>query len=156
MVCQFFVYLVEFPSEVTWSWNFVCRELVFTDCILLLVIGLFRLSVFSWCDFVRLYVSRRASPQLRGKTPACSAGGAGDTGSVPALGRSPGGGNGNLLQYSCLENPMDRGAWWATVHRVTKSQTWLKQLTIAKHTACVSRNLSISCMLSILLVYNCT
>ena len=47
MVCQFFVCLVEFPSEVTWSWSFVSRELVFTDCILLLVIGLFRLSVFS-------------------------------------------------------------------------------------------------------------
>ena len=43
-----------------------------------------------------------------------------DTGSVPGLGRSPGGGNGNSLQYSCLGNPMDRGAWWATVHGVTK------------------------------------
>ena len=46
-------------------------------------------------------------------------------GSIPKLGRSPGGGSGNPLQYSCLENPMDRGAWWATVHRVAKSQTWL-------------------------------
>ena len=44
-----------------------------------------------------------------------------DTGSIPGLGRSPGGGNGNLLQYSCLENPMDREAWWAIVHGVTKS-----------------------------------
>ena len=43
--------------------------------------------------------------------------------SVPGLGRSPGEGNGNPLQYSCLENPIDRGAWWATVHEVTKSQT---------------------------------
>ena len=41
---------------------------------------------------------------------------------IPGLGRSPGGGNSNLLQYSCLESPMDRGAWWATVHGVTKSQ----------------------------------
>ena len=41
------------------------------------------------------------------------------------VGRSPEGGNGNPLQYSCLENPMDRGAWWATLHGVTKSQTWL-------------------------------
>ena len=41
-----------------------------------------------------------------------------DMGSVPGSGRSPGGGNGNPLQYSCLENPVDRGAWWATVHRV--------------------------------------
>ena len=46
-----------------------------------------------------------------------------DTGLIPRLGRSLGGGHGNPLQYSCLENPMDRGAWWATVHRVTKSQT---------------------------------
>jgi len=46
-------------------------------------------------------------------------------GSVPGLGRSPGGGHGNPLQYSCLENPMDRGAWQATVHEVTKSWTRL-------------------------------
>ena len=46
-----------------------------------------------------------------------------DTGSIPALGRSPGGGHGNSLQYSFLENPLDRGAWQATVHRVTKSRT---------------------------------
>ena len=42
---------------------------------------------------------------------------------ILGLGKSPGGGHGNSLQYSCLENPKDRGAWWATVHRVTKSQT---------------------------------
>ena len=53
---------------------------------------------------------------------ACSAG---DLGSIPGLGRSSGGGNGNPLQYSSLENPMDRGAWWALVHGVTKSQTGL-------------------------------
>ena len=46
-----------------------------------------------------------------------------DTGSIPALGRSPGGGHGNSLQYSFLENPMDRGAWQVTVHRVTKRRT---------------------------------
>ena len=46
-----------------------------------------------------------------------------DTGSIPGLGRSPGDGNGNSLQYSCLENSMDRGAWRAIVHGVTKSQT---------------------------------
>ena len=44
-----------------------------------------------------------------------------DPGSIPGLGRSPRGGHGNPLQYSCLENPMDRGAWWATVHGVTES-----------------------------------
>ena len=46
-----------------------------------------------------------------------------DLGSIPGLGRFPGVGNGNPLQYSCLENAMDRGAWWATVHRVAESQT---------------------------------
>ena len=50
---------------------------------------------------------------------------AGDAGLIPRLGRSPGEGDGNLLQYSSLENPMDRGAWWATVHGVAKSQTQL-------------------------------
>ena len=53
----------------------------------------------------------------------------GDTGLIPGLGRSPGGGNGNPLQYSCWDNPTDRGAWWATVHRVTKSWTRLKRLS---------------------------
>ena len=47
---------------------------------------------------------------------------AGDTGSIPGSGRSPGGGNGSPLQYSCLENPMDRGGWWATVHEVAKTE----------------------------------
>ena len=51
-----------------------------------------------------------------------------DPASVPGLGRSPAGGYSNPLQYSYLENPMDRGAWWDAVHRVAKSQTWLKQL----------------------------
>ena len=57
-----------------------------------------------------------------GKESACNAG---DPGSVPGSGRSTGEGNGNLLQYSCMENPMDRGAWWATVHAVAKSWTRL-------------------------------
>ena len=51
-------------------------------------------------------------------------------GSIPGSGRYPGGRNGNPLQYSCLENPMDRGAWWAIVHRVTNSRTQLKQLSM--------------------------
>ena len=55
---------------------------------------------------------------------------AGDKGSITGLGRSPGGGLGNPLQYSCLENPMDRGAWWPTVHGVTDSWTQLKQLSM--------------------------
>ena len=58
---------------------------------------------------------------------------AGDMGSVPGSGRSPGGGNGNPLQYSYLENPMDREAWQATVHRVPKNQTQLKQPSTRMH-----------------------
>ena len=52
-----------------------------------------------------------------------------DMGLIPGLGRSPGGGHGNPLQDSCLENPMDRGAWWATVYGGAKSQTRLKRLS---------------------------
>ena len=59
---------------------------------------------------------------LDGKESPCNAG---DLGSIPGLGRSPGGGHGNPLQYSCLENPMGRGAWWVTVHGVTNSPTRL-------------------------------
>ena len=54
------------------------------------------------------------------KASACNTG---ELGSIPGLGRSPGEGNGNPLQYSCLENPMDRGAWWAILHGVAKSRT---------------------------------
>ena len=57
------------------------------------------------------------------KIPPANAGDAGDEGSMPGLGRSPGGGNGNPLQYSCLENSMDQRAWRAAVHEVGKSQT---------------------------------
>ena len=55
---------------------------------------------------------------------------AGDPHLVSGLGKSPGGGHGNPLQYSCLENPMDRGAWWATAHGVTQSWKRLKQLSM--------------------------
>ena len=61
-----------------------------------------------------------------GNESACNAG---DLGSIPGLGRSPREGNGNPLQYSCLENPMDGGAWRVTVYRVAKSWTWLSDLT---------------------------
>ena len=60
-----------------------------------------------------------------GRESACNAG---DLGSIPGLGRSPGEGNGNPLQYSCLENPMDRGGWRAAVHGVAKSRTSLSTL----------------------------
>ena len=66
-----------------------------------------------------------------GKESTCKAGDTGDMGLIPRLERSPGEGHGNPLQYSCLENPMDRGAWWPTVHGVAKSQT---QLSDCAHT----------------------
>ena len=55
------------------------------------------------------------------KNPPANAGDIRDVGSIPGLGRSLGGGHGNPLQYSCLENSVDRGAWWATVHRIAES-----------------------------------
>ena len=67
---------------------------------------------------------------LSSKESACNAGGAGDVCSIPESGRSPGGGHGYLLQYPCLENPMDRQAWRSTVPRVAKSWTQLKQLSM--------------------------
>ena len=72
------------------------------------------------------------------KNPSASAGDKRDSGLIPGSGRSPGGGNGYPLQYSCLENPMDREAWQATVHRVSNDQTQLKQLSM--HT-CWSRDI---------------
>jgi len=63
---------------------------------------------------------------LAGKESACNAG---DLGLIPGSGRSSGEGNGNPLQYSCLKNPMDGGAWWATVHGVAKSWTQLSDFT---------------------------
>ena len=65
-----------------------------------------------------------------GKESGCNAG---DLGSIPGLGSSPGEGNGNPLQYSCLENPKDGGAWWASVHRVAKSRTRLSDLPFTFH-----------------------
>ena len=63
------------------------------------------------------------------KNQRVNAGDPGDAGLIPLLGRYPGGGPGNPLQCSCLENPMDRGVWQTTVHRVAKSQTGLKGLS---------------------------
>jgi len=60
------------------------------------------------------------------KNPPANAGGIRDAGSILGWGRSLGGGHGNSFQYSCLENPMNRGAWWARVHKVTKRWTQLK------------------------------
>ena len=65
-----------------------------------------------------------------GKEPTCQCRRCKRRGFDPGSGKSPGGGHGSPLQYSCLQNPMDRGPWWATVHGVTKSQTHLKQLSM--------------------------
>ena len=75
---------------------------------------------------------KNPSPSIRAlvaKNLPAIAGDVRDSGSIPRLGRSPGGGHGNPLQCSSLENPTYRGAWRATVHRVAKSQTWLKWLS---------------------------
>ena len=69
-------------------------------------------------------VSQVALP-VKKKNPLSNGRDAKDAGSIPGLGRSSGEGSGNALQYSCLESSMDRGAWWATVHSATKSQTQL-------------------------------
>ena len=67
------------------------------------------------------------------KNPPANTGDARDVDSIPGLGRSPGEGNGNLLQNSCLGNPMDKGAWWATVNGVTKESDMTEQLTTTIH-----------------------
>ena len=72
------------------------------------------------------------------KNPPANGGNLRDLDSIPGLGRSPGGRNGNPLQFSCLKKPMNRGTWWATVHGVAKSQTWLKWLSMyALHLKCL-------------------
>ena len=67
------------------------------------------------------------------KNPLANSGDIRNRSSIPGSGRSPGDGNGNPLQYSCLENPRDRGAWWATVHGVPKSQTQLSDFPFTLH-----------------------
>ena len=67
------------------------------------------------------------------KNPPANAGDVRNPGLTPGSERSHGEGHGNPLQYSCLENPIDRRAWWATVHRATKSRTRLKQLSMHAH-----------------------
>ena len=75
------------------------------------------------------------------KSPPANRGDARDGGLIPELGRFPGGGNGNPLQHSCLENPMDKGAWKVTVHRVPKSWTRTSKLNLLE-AKCSDRKLS--------------
>ena len=85
-------------------------------------------SKFSNCSYNTLWAFPSGSV---GKESACNAGEARDMGLISGSGRSPGEGHSNPLQCSCLENPLDRGAWLVAVHGVAKSQTQLKQLSIA-------------------------
>ena len=71
------------------------------------------------------------------KNPPANAGDTRDMNLIPGLGRSPAGGHSNSLQYSCLNNPFDRGVWRATVHGVAKNQTGLKQLSTHTHMECL-------------------
>ena len=84
---------------------------------------------FLFFFFLRLFIYLGFPGGSTAKIPPANAG---DNGLIPGLGRSPGEGNGSPLQYSCLRNPMDRGTWWATVHRVAKSGTWLSNKTTTK------------------------
>ena len=86
------------------------------------------------CEKLKVFYYFNVAPQvvIVVKNPPANAGDSREAGYVPGLGRPPGGGYGNPLQYSCLENSMYRGAWWATVHGITKSQTQLsKRLTFS-------------------------
>ena len=87
------------------------------------------ISLLHLNDNSLLILSNRFPRWLSSRESACSARGAGDPGSITGAVRSPGGGHGNPLQYSCLENPMDRGAGWATVHGVARGWTRLSTHT---------------------------
>ena len=94
---------------------------------------IWRLAAVSWHINFRTSKARASQVVLVVKKLPANAGDLRVTGLIPGLGRSPGGGHGNPFQYSCLENPMDREAWWATVPGVAKSWTWLKRLSTAQH-----------------------
>ena len=98
-------------------WPFT-SELTFLGFILIGLWGLNKIPLIKWHDM-------GFPVGASGKEPPANAGDLRNAASVPGSGRSPGRGHGNPLQYSCLENPMDRGAWQSTVHRVAKSQTRL-------------------------------
>ena len=85
------------------------------------------------CYFIAVYFQSLFPQGPGGSDVKASAYSAGDLGSIPGSGISPGEGNGNPLQYSCLENPMDGGIWWALVHGVTKSRTQLIDFTFTFH-----------------------
>ena len=94
------------------------RDIILPAKVCLVKAMIFPIVMYGWASQVRVMV----------KNPPADAGDTRDVGSICELGRSPGEGHDNPLQYSSLENPMDKGAWQATAHSVTKSQTQLKRL----------------------------
>ena len=121
-----------------WSWNnyrFVnsCKKKMYGEvpCTLHPVSLIFQNSFGLYYSEICIFLFWKSFSFLKnssvGKKSACNAG---DPGLITGSGRSPGGGHGNPLQYSCLENPIDRGAWWAAFHGVAKSQTQLKWLSL--------------------------
>ena len=95
-----------------------------------------------WKTFLSLWEALTLV-ELVVKNPSANARDLWGVGSIPGSGRSPGGGHGNPLQYSCLQNPKDRGSWRATAHRVAKSRTRLKQLSTQVHT-CIKEELQLN------------
>ena len=109
-------------------------------------------GLFDARDFITLTSELGNPGGSDGKMSTCNVG---DLGSVPGLGRSPGGGHGNPAQYSCLENPMDRGAWQAAVHRVAQSWTQLKRLSMGSNSR-VSQAWRIVVVPELLQILQCT
>ena len=124
-----------FSPHLSLGISLICKDLIAKSC------PIETLTLFSGTDSIQWLIDTQvikilslvpawvSQVVLMVKTLPTYEGDIRDSSSVPGSGRSPGGGHGNPLQYSCLENPMDRGAWWATVHGVAKSQAWLKWLS---------------------------
>ena len=127
LVCYFYTYdsTCLFVNEICLYFCFLNCSVKFRDegyaSLKKNIWGYLPFSILHVCINLDLY-SLGIHGDSDSKESACNAG---DLGLNPGLGRSSGEGNGNPFQYSCLENPMDWGAWWATVHGVTRSQTWL-------------------------------
>ena len=123
------------PSRLFLIWKIKVTHAIvlsayYVACILFYNITFFPISQMgSWISSNCPLKPASQAAQVR-KNPPANAGDIRDPGSIPGPGRFPGRGNNNPLQYPCPENPMDKGAWWATVHGVTQSQTWLKWLSM--------------------------
>ena len=91
----------------------------FVSLFMIIYIHIYHINI---CIYINIYICIYGGG-MNGKKLASQHMRLRDVGSIPGLGRSPGGGHSNPFQYSCLENSMDRGAWWARVHRVAKSRT---------------------------------